>query len=509
MKVREVHTGGAGGGSYVVLQMWTGGQNFVGGHKIDVYDGEGTKALTFTFAEGVSSGNSQATILVAGEGYAAAFPSGPTPDETDSGLDIPAAGGAVCFEAIDCVSWGDFEGSLPSAAGEPASPGGVTAGKALHRSIAEPCATLLEPGDDSNDSAADFSEQEPNPRSNSSPIVEEECVPPDETPPDTLIGTHPPNPSDGDVSFTYHSSEGGSTFECSLAGGAAPDAFEGCSVEGRDYSELANGEYTFKVRAEDESGNVDPSPAAYTWTVDESAPDVTPPTVQIDSAPPNPSESSTATFTYSANEAATFECRLDGGSFAPCPDTGKTYEGIGNGSHTFEVIAIDEAENVSDPAAGYNFDVVLPEEDPPPPTPTDATVPPPPPPPPSTPPPPPGILLAGKVAPVKGAVALLRARCLGQPGARCSGALRLVARVRTARAGRRRVRNVVIGRARYGLPAGSARTVRVRLTGRGKRLVRRAGKRGLAARLLGPGVRSRAVKLRAAKRMRRRGGARR
>ena len=51
-------------------------------------------------------------------------------------------------------------------------------------------------------------------------------------------------------------------FECSLNGGA----FQACTSP-KDYTDLANQTHSFRVRAKDSSGNVDGSPASYTWTV--------------------------------------------------------------------------------------------------------------------------------------------------------------------------------------------------------------------------------------------------
>jgi len=117
----------------------------------------------------------------------------------------------------------------------------------------------------------------------------------------------------------------------------------------------------------------------------------------------------------------------------------------------------------------------------------------------------PGTAFAASVALVRRGRALVRIRCRGQQGARCRGVLRIVARVRSRRGGRRTVRNIVVGRARYGFPAGRRlRVVRVRLTGQGRRLVRRAGRRGLRTRLVGRGLRNRALVLREARRRARR-----
>jgi hypothetical protein len=476
MKIREVRTGGASG-SYVELQMWTSGQNLVSGHEITVYGSTGSVAHSYTMNSSVGSGTNQKTVLIAGAGY-----SGPAADFTDAALNLPATGGAVCFndaEPPDCVSWGNFTGnaSLPSpGAGSPASPSGVTAGQALHRSIAPGCSTLLEPGDDTNNSATDFSEQTPNPRPNSAAVVESECTfpntvintasvpqggktqsqeinftfsanppagaefeckrePPaatfasctspqsyssldgdnavtgtthtfqvraknangtDQSPathtwtvdlvaPTASIVNKPADPSPGNAaSFTYNSNEGSSTFECSLEEAGDPDDFSSCPAAGKSYPDpqhpapFADGEWTFRVRAKDQVGNQGGA-ASYTWTVDNSLQDTDPPETSILNKPADPSSSSSASFTYSSDEAgSTFECKLDGAAFASCPTTGNTYQGLGNGSHTFQVRAKDESGNTDPTPAGYTWSVSVPDPiDPPPVIPPQSPPPPP------------------------------------------------------------------------------------------------------------------------------------
>jgi len=180
----------------------------------------------------------------------------------------------------------------------------------------------------------------------------------DTTAPTATLDTHPADPSPGTTaSFTYHSSEAGSTFECSLAAGAAADSFSGCSSSGKSYTNLADGDYTFKVRATDPAGNQG-VPAAFEWEVDNSLADMTPPETTILSKPPDPSGSSSASFSYESSEPeSTFECSLDGAGFAGCPAAGTTYAGLLNGAHTFVVRAIDASENVDPTPAGYSFAV--------------------------------------------------------------------------------------------------------------------------------------------------------
>lgn len=73
--------------------------------------------------------------------------------------------------------------------------------------------------------------------------------------------------------------------------------------------------------------------------------DDTPPETTIVSAPLANSAIGDAIFTFEANEEATFECRLDGGAFMPCASP-KSYIGLAEGEHVFEVRATDLAGNV-------------------------------------------------------------------------------------------------------------------------------------------------------------------
>ena len=373
ISIREVYPGGSNNASYVELQMWAASQRFVGEHHLVAYDSGGNVIDDFKFAADVANGVNQATILVADTNYFPTFDEKPVPDESDEKLNLSPTGGAVCWiegTPPDCVAWGNFTGPLPThvpalKVGNPASPSGVTAGKALRRSIAKGCSTLLDPPptDDSDDSATDFSEQEPNPRNNATAPVEHVCPPV----PNTAIDTKPTNPTKATAaSFTYHAiPTTEASFECRLDGAA----FAGCPNGGIEYSgPLAETSHTFEVRAVNPTGT-DATPASYTWTIDTTSVDETPPETTIVSAPPDPSGSSTASFTYESNEpGSSFECSFDGGGFAVCSVSGMAYAGLGNGPHTFQVRAIDPSNNVDPSPASYNFEVML--AGPPPPVPS-------------------------------------------------------------------------------------------------------------------------------------------
>ena len=124
--------------------------------------------------------------------------------------------------------------------------------------------------------------------------------------------------------------------------------------EPRGYCSLAAGSHTFQVRAIDGAGNVDPSPASFTWTVDLIAPDTT-----LTSTPPNPSNSASASFSFSASEAgSTFACQLDGAGFTACSSP-KAYSSLAPGSHTFQVRATDGAGNVDPSPASFTWTIDL------------------------------------------------------------------------------------------------------------------------------------------------------
>jgi hypothetical protein len=91
--------------------------------------------------------------------------------------------------------------------------------------------------------------------------------PTDSTPPDTAITSEPSDPSGGSVSFSFSGTDstGVSGYDCQLDG----STWQSCSSP-RSYT-LASGSHAFQVRARDAAGNVDPTPAADSWSVQTSS----------------------------------------------------------------------------------------------------------------------------------------------------------------------------------------------------------------------------------------------
>ncbi|MFP2913352.1 cell envelope biogenesis protein OmpA, partial [Pyxidicoccus sp. 3LFB2] len=166
--------------------------------------------------------------------------------------------------------------------------------------------------------------------------------------PDTTIVSGPATATSATTAtFDFSSNENPVTYECSLDGAA----FAACT-DPVTFTSLANGGHTLAVRARDAAGNVDPTPATYSWTVDTAVPDTT-----IVSGPPALTNSTSATFDFSSNESpVTYQCSLDGAAFVACTDP-RTFTGLSQGNHTLAVRAVDAAGNVDPTPATYAWTV--------------------------------------------------------------------------------------------------------------------------------------------------------
>jgi hypothetical protein len=273
MSIREVYPGSTAEpeAEYVELQMWAAGQNLVGGHSLRTYSASGALVGTTTFAHDVSGGANQSTILLATTAAESHFAL--IADATMAPNQLDPAGGAACWaESIDCVSWGSFSSSLPSPAGAPAV--AIPDGMALRRTISPGCPTLLEPTDDRDNSAVDFSPVFPSPRPNSVTPTEHACESPGGGPgggggangrgaPQTILKRKPSHKTrDRTPTFRFAADESGSTFQCKLDG----KPFRPCHSPFTT-KKLSLGRHVFKVRARDDSGNLDPSPASYSLRI--------------------------------------------------------------------------------------------------------------------------------------------------------------------------------------------------------------------------------------------------
>ncbi len=181
----------------------------------------------------------------------------------------------------------------------------------------------------------------------------------DKTPPDTTLSSTPAVLSgSASATFAFTGSDavtapGSLTFQSSLDGGAWTAATGPLTLAG-----LGDGHHTFAVRAVDQAGNIDASPAAFAWTVDTTAPDTS-----FTATPSDVTNSTSATFVFAGTDnialpgSLTFEVKLDGGAWT-AGISPTTYTGLGAGAHTLQVRAIDPAGNVDASPAASTWTVV-------------------------------------------------------------------------------------------------------------------------------------------------------
>ncbi len=177
----------------------------------------------------------------------------------------------------------------------------------------------------------------------------------DSVPPDTSITGKPGEAStDPQSAFAFGSNDPAATFECDLdRAGYVP-----CQAAYLT-PPLANGLHALVVRAKDPAGNVDATPAAFTWTVAIAVVQTT-----VVGAPTGPSSSPIGTFSFTSNQtAAAFECSLDGANFEPCAASGYSTPSLADGPHTLRVRATDGKGNVDPTPAtyGWTVDTLAPE----------------------------------------------------------------------------------------------------------------------------------------------------
>ncbi|HEU4907083.1 MAG TPA: Ig-like domain-containing protein, partial [Solirubrobacterales bacterium] len=181
--------------------------------------------------------------------------------------------------------------------------------------------------------------------------------PPDTTPPGVQV-TSGPDGLTNDASPTFgFNAEAGAAVVCSIDEGTAD--FGPCSGAGSHGSAepLADGAHTFRVRATNAAGKQ--AVATRGFSVD-----ATEPETQIDSGPPSPTDNHSASFEFSGADpggsgVASFECRVDSeeiGDWTPCSSPHELAD-LNDGQHSFEVRAIDEADNVDASPAVHEWAV--------------------------------------------------------------------------------------------------------------------------------------------------------
>ena len=177
---------------------------------------------------------------------------------------------------------------------------------------------------------------------------EEVSLDQDTDPPNTIITSqHAATSAFADIEVAFDSSEPG-VFQCSVDSAEFTTCTSPHSVTG-----LADGAHTFAVRAVDESGNVDPTPAELQWTINTSDA-----ALEFTTAPAAETNQAVATLAFATNRAASFLCYLDDVLVACAPDAdnlGGTFTSLAlaDGDHEFRVDATltGSGEELSNSAA--------------------------------------------------------------------------------------------------------------------------------------------------------------
>src|SRR5215469_13670270 len=167
-------------------------------------------------------------------------------------------------------------------------------------------------------------------------------------PPTPVITSQPANPTNQTgANFSFTDTQTGVNFLCQLDG----SGFSACSNPAT-YSGLSQGSHSFSVKAQDSAGSLSAA-ANFSWTINTTPP----PAPAITSNPANPTNQTSASFSFSDTQTGvSFLCQLDGGGFSACSSP-TTYSGLGLGSHTFSAEAQDSAGNQS-PATSFNWTIV-------------------------------------------------------------------------------------------------------------------------------------------------------
>jgi hypothetical protein len=172
------------------------------------------------------------------------------------------------------------------------------------------------------------------------------------------------------MTFTFSGTDTGGVdhFECSLDNSnfticTSPIQFTSVNLD--------DGTHTFRVLSEDNSTNKDPTPATFTWTVDS----ISPSTTIVSAIDGNKTSlrtggttsSNSMTFAFSANDTGGeegkgvginhFECNIDNSKFVTCTSPFTFRNLLKDGTHTFNVLSVDNSRNRDTSPASFTWTV--------------------------------------------------------------------------------------------------------------------------------------------------------
>ena len=175
----------------------------------------------------------------------------------------------------------------------------------------------------------------------------------DASSPDTRIDDGPAGPTrTASAAFAFSSPNVGevATFGCSLDGAGFVPCVSPLVVE-----DLAEGPHELAVRAADEAGNVDPTPASRRWSVDTVAPSVT-----ITDGPEGATRRPDVRFAFEVTDDPTrILCRIDDEEPVECRSPFDAAD-LADGAHVFEVRVEDDAGNAGSDRRAFRVDTMGP-----------------------------------------------------------------------------------------------------------------------------------------------------
>jgi Zn-dependent metalloprotease len=151
------------------------------------------------------------------------------------------------------------------------------------------------------------------------------------------------------ASFAFSTNEVGATFECQLDA----KAWASCRSP-LAYSNLAQGQHIFRVRAIDSLGNRTAIAGTRSFTID-----TVKPNTSITTAPTS-TKLTKPTFKFTRSpltDPGTFNCRMDTGPWAACMSPWQPLVALKKGTHKFSVAAVDLAGNTDATPAVKTFRV--------------------------------------------------------------------------------------------------------------------------------------------------------
>ncbi|HEU4392216.1 MAG TPA: S8 family serine peptidase [Solirubrobacterales bacterium] len=165
-------------------------------------------------------------------------------------------------------------------------------------------------------------------------------------PPATVAITGHPSSrtADSTPGFEFESTPPTTNFECSVDGVPQPCTSPFVA------SPLPDGPHLFKVDAVEATGS-----ASFAFTVD-----TTPPAIAFANAPPAIGSNASPSIAFSANEPADFTCSIDG-QVTPHCHSPSALSALADGSHRFELTAVDQVGNSGSASVSFTVDTVAPK----------------------------------------------------------------------------------------------------------------------------------------------------